>query len=382
MTSFTDGIRNGIRGAYCSSTRLTEQFWGNFPSLLRPQPIAALARFWNRQYCNVDEELPPFLNPQPEGGQCPGVDYEVCVTTTSSGGTPGSTCRTGEGPFGGMTLIPTGSGTNVNLGFEFADGRRSWRTLSAAEGQVQLNNLVVDSIVRIDGLPDDCGEIPDPLPDPAPIETTINITYGDNDEFNLTTPIFFLPVINNFNGELRIPFELPDLEIEGDINVTPDGDIDFDFDFPDPLPVPEGDVELPEVDPDPDDDLPEDEEPEPDPDGDPPILGVFGKVTTTSRARQTTILQPEAPNILAPRVGNARFRVSTGSGSTWTSDIPIKNQDFFVECPASWGAIEAKVTAEPGVAIEWGVLRGFTTFLTGELSAGEGGISDRRSEIT
>lgn len=381
MTSFTDGIRNGIRGAYCASTRLTEQFWGNFPSLLRPQPIAALARFWNRQYCNVDEELPPFLTPQPQGGQCPGVVYGVSF---AGQGNSGENRTASLGAIGPLVGFERGTGSLGSRQLLYRDAVRTqvvFTFSSIANYELRAPTWVVTSIVPPAGVTDDCGEIIDPLPDPAPIETTINITYGDNDEFNLTTPIFFLPVINNFNGELRIPFELPDLEIEGDINVTPDGDIDFDFDFPDPIPLPEGNDELPEVDPDPDDDLPEDEEPEPEPDGDPPILGVFGKVTTTSRARQTTILQPEAPNILAPRVGNARFRVSTGSGSTWTSDIPIKNQDFFIECPASWGAIEAKVTAEPGIAIEWGVLRGFTSFLTGELAAGEGGVSDRRSEI-
>lgn len=380
MTSFADGIRQGIRNTYCSSLRTTEQFWGNFPSLLRPQPIAALARFWSGQYCNSDDPIPEFLDPQPELGQCAGVQYTVCASALNNFGNPVNTCRTGIGPFFGLSIIPIGGQGNVNLGFEFAGGRSNWLTLSAQAGENSIEASTIDDVTRTDGLPDDCGDIPDPLPQPQPIETTTNITYGDNNEFSLTTPIFFLPVINNFNGQLQIPFRLPNINIRGNINVTPDGEIDLDFDFPDPIPRPDGDDILPEPEPEDGDEIPEEPEDEPNETGDPPILAIFGKITTTNRTRATTIFQPGAPNIIAPRAGIVRFRIATGSGSAWSSDIPIKNQDFFIPCPAPWGAIDAIAVADTGVALEWGTLRGFTAFLDGVIAIGSGGSSDRRGE--
>lgn len=379
MTSLTEGLTSAIRDLYCTSLRTTDQFWGNFPSLLRPQPVQALARFWSGQVCGDELELPTPLQPTISGGQCPGVQYAVVGQALNNFGNLTQTTRTGTGPFSGFALQGPNPQGNFVLGFVFANGFQAWLTLSPGIAQNSLAVAQAVSITRTDGLPDDCGDVDPVLPDPAPITQNITFTWGDDNQNSLTLPIVFAPVITTFNNELEIPFTIEELNINGRIPIDPEFEPEFDFDFPSPTPDPSGSDDLPDPEPDPTDQNPEEPVDEPDENGDPPILAVFGKVTLTTRTRATGIEQPNGPNIYAPRLGIVRFRTTTGQGSGWSEDIPIKNQDFVVICPFPWGATQAIAVAEPGNAITWGELRGGNPNAPPSLEAREGGVSDRRS---
>lgn len=137
------------------------------------------------------------------GGQCPGIGYDVNLTSVGNpGGGLGTSQRSGVGPVGGVIFSDNGFG-NFGIGVQFASGpefsgggqantqapfRASWR---------------ITSIVRQDGQADNCGDPPpavtQPIPEPDPI--------GNPFRFN------------------------PDPSIDVPITVTigPDGQVNFDF---------------------------------------------------------------------------------------------------------------------------------------------------------
>jgi hypothetical protein len=174
---------------------------------------------------------------------------------------------------------------------------------------------------------------------PITINVDINFEDGDENEFNLTVPVIFAPVYLAFDGSLRIPVTIGDLNFNAEIQLTPTFEVEislpdggFGGQPDDPELPPSGDPSLDEPDP------------PAGPDGN--IVGVVVRSTRFGPVRATTIFQEGMPDILAPRIANVRFLCRFGGITAWTSDLPVKGVNEYIPCPSPFGAIDVIVVAE------------------------------------
>lgn len=145
-------------------------------------------------------------------------------------------------------VVGKANGPNFNpqTSFQFMGITVEWRNPPDPADNpslVNVNEIVSDSFIRVDGMPDNCGmttiEYPDTTPTAMDYETTININSEDGD--TLTFPLIYAPIDFSF----PLNFDL------GGINLTVDlGGINFNFSLVSidglPIPLPDGqDAPLP-----------------------------------------------------------------------------------------------------------------------------------------
>lgn len=344
MSSLRDGVVNGLREAYCSNLRSQPEWWSNLRRVLTPTDLRVRGDALNEWVCGDGEDTfppPPF-----EGGQCP-VLYLVDLANVGSSfpataqafvtGPISGTRREGPNSFGAFSWLVE---ANPDTFFRTGGPDEDW---------------VISGVSRFDSLPDDCGDPPPVLPPPGPIVTNIDVTYGDNNQFNLTVPTIFAPVFLSVNGTVNVPVSLelfPGLTFEGTLELFPDFDLDLNFpgsgdpdgtgptDDP-PPPPPDGDGETGDPDPE----TPSEDEPR--------VYGLLCRALIESEARPSGIFQEVGPDIYVPRLGSARFGTTIEGVTFWSEDIDIKGLNSVIQCPIPWGAARFVVNAAPGVVMNY-----------------------------
>ncbi len=169
---------------------------------------------------NICSDFPPPPPPRPkpfEGGQCEDILYTVNVTLQRrfNNGSPVTDPRSIiniPGKVTGVELRQRPSDTRIleiAIFSSFNGGSPAIRT-DVVGGVGVTATMQIDSIVREDGQPDNCGDPPspgyDPIPPPSPEDTSGNITItnneGDSYEYNVSVnldeggTVVFPPVIN------------------------------------------------------------------------------------------------------------------------------------------------------------------------------------------
>lgn len=341
-----------------------------------PLPTRAISRALYTAVCETTP--PPELGPVPPGftgGQCR-VIYRVSWSFTGVGGGE-SFSTSGDDLFLGpvlgiLTEFPSeGAQRGVLIG---GGGRLtvSGGVLNAGETWDKgATSYVIDSVVRDDGLSDDCGDPPSgpvlppgypPRPPNYPIvpfpPETEPVTDDDGQPggdyiFQPTVgPIFIdvdgsinVPVNVGIDGPLvnapvTIPVNIKLPDFSPTINIGGGGEDPGPPDAPCCEPVEEPDEPV-EPDPEPVDDPPEQGE---------KVVGcfVFSDPGPTSKA--TEIFSERGPTIYAPRLGVVNFRVEVGGETAWTVDYPVKNVRQYIPAPEGATAISAEVTPSPGVS--------------------------------
>lgn len=375
MASFQESIGDAIRNAFCALLEFEEgylQFIEQTPlGGFAPIPLAAI-RFASRWICN--REPAPGISPPFRGGQCPTqytVNYNVTYDTRSIPppniiteplsitGVWGKIKGLRVDRSGGINqvVIVGGASGNPDLAVDYG-------AFSIAPGSGQgIISAEITSVARVDGLPDDCGNIfPTPTqPPPPPSPTPLPVPYDDADgnPINLDLFLVFAPVRVNIDGTLNIPFRIsidPDFNFQfnGNLNINTGG-INFNFKNPNyppsPSPVPD-DYDTPDdippypptvpnsiAPPSPDD--PEDETKD-------VIRACIVTVSSVSPSI-TVIGQDSNPDIYAPNLGYVQFGIATARAVAWTSDIPVKNLRNFIICEWEGGAIQVRGTPRNGV---------------------------------
>lgn len=307
---------------------------------------------------NQPDAPPPFT-----GGQCPGVRYQVTWVNGAFGNQNLPVVRVFPGPINGVDTVQTAD----NFGRPLLTFRLSYGSPASFAGMfgpaLAENNpfAFVTSVVREDGEPDTCGDLPGPPGQPYPP----------------TNPRPSFPDISvDFPGLPSVTVSLT--AVVGIVNVTADGrisvpvtvnaqfdlggqsfDIDFDFDVdlsdpnsdPVPRPVP------PPLDPDgrpaptdcppPQECLPDEREDD-EPDA-PPIdpespedekeleikaVRILSVVDSRLSAATEILMKGGAPNIFAPRIGSVKFVYSAGLGQVaWSTDIDVKATNQVISAP-------------------------------------------------
>jgi len=170
--------------------------------------------YWDSQGYDAPEPGdPPF-----SGGQCVGVEYNV-TTEVAFGGAPTPIVRSGQGP--------------ISLEIQPAPTPGQFEGQVIANGVIILGisgatSIVITSIVRQDGQPDNCGDPPgdlEPGPNPPPDPT---FPPGEEPGFDPDgQPFFFVPPIDSPIGGDPIdvpPQPSPDPSSPGDNTPTDPGD--------------------------------------------------------------------------------------------------------------------------------------------------------------
>jgi len=330
--------------------------------------------------CPVPPPLPE--PPQPLPGQCP-VPYLVSYTLkrrnrlNCADATDVTNTRVVEGPINNFQLTTPDTATcdfggTPWIRFEVLAGPSQTLTLlESSGGNLRWVSFQIDSIERVDGLPDDCGEIP-PSPPRQPIDQPPDsppIPRIDPDG-NPLPPIIFQPRVGPIyigpRGDLNIPvtvnvggpsFNVP-ISIPVNVNL-PDFSPTISFGGngggagpgqpPEPGP-PQGICCEP---PPPFTEPGEEEDPEEPPEKQPEdgrIIGLNIVTSAESAAASATVIGTANPPLRVPRIGTVQFGTGSEESEFIGPDIQIKQLRQYVAAPTGVPVTRAFVRWEPG----WG----------------------------
>lgn len=393
MPTFRDALRSAIVDALCQAiddpaTALALlRFVRGSPQLIL---TTAVALFVARQLCNSRDPEPeppvPFT-----GGQCDCVRYDVFYEYLwDTSRTDDGICRQSWqpanhrlwGPIKGWRFRQeeqTFCGAAYRSleidckgeagGFEECGTQRWVPVLS-----FRFNAIRNFRVVRVDGLPDNCGSLPPIIPPvpPGGITRTVNVTY-DSDGISVTVPVFlaFFNAFLDANLELQFPITL---SLNGTINFNATinigtGDVIFQFfpynapppgqppAFPPGLPPGRGgpnpnSTPVPPPAPPPGPEF-ENEPPEETPTPRQVIRAVAVTVLSDIGGDRSIILQEGGnPDIIVPDLGMVQFRVQVGQSTFWTNNQRVNNIRALIPCEWEGGAIEVSGTPRPGITWE------------------------------
>lgn len=370
MPSFIDAVGESVNRAACVilgdfAARLEVLNYVLDPLATAPSYNGAAATYAAR--CGLP--LPDDFNGSAgfTGGQCPGVLYDVTVTytivrsiITFPPGSPEnkSATRRLAGAIEGLRVL--NSPGLVQLAIRHAGTESSVESIGVTpDGNTRIDNAVITSVVRVDGLPDNCGNppVPPPVYTPGSNSYTTNVTYNDNEGTEITIPVVIALGYATFNAnaEVTIPVDLdfelnPELNFNAEFNfstgeVTPDirnpsaprppsctDPNGFEPDPTIPLPPPEiPDAESPDTPPD----TPTERE---------SIISACIVTVADPNDNESVIFQDRNPDIYVPALGYVQFKIRVGAASAWTGDIPVKCKRQFIACPWPLGAVDVAGT--------------------------------------
>lgn len=340
----------------------------------RPDPIkdinGLIARACDNPFPYPGPPPPPY-----EGGQCDtryDVNWSFSGTFSGDSRTSSGTASSLLGPLGDVsTVFPDAGGVRGVIGT--AGGPATLGAFGGAPNAWSKDSAFsVTSVVRRDGLPDDCGNPPVVEPPRPPIvqpPSSPPIPRVDPDGNPLPPiviaprvgPVFIdvdgavkIPVVVNFGGDdidVSIPVNVnlgdfaPEITIGGSGGREPSNPSDPEPRPPAPTCCPpeptretEGEPENP------------DEDPSPDESGRRRIGVIVRSSRSGSGGRESTIFTAEPP-LLVPRIATVQFEVATEDGDlSFSADTQVKQLRQYVAGPPQMEISRAFIKWEPG----WG----------------------------
>lgn len=354
VLTFGESVAQATQGIVCATLAVNDQVNGFLESVADGGSLGFqdATRALRRQFCNNSDDVVP-LPPGPgfTGGQCP-VTYRVRWRFNSTNIVWG--CGSGsqpyvKGPVNLITEFDDNDPQGVAYRLECTNSSGERVELPMASGPASSVSVSITSVERCDGLADNCGDPPNPIPPYVPTTTTVNIEYQNNEEVTINEDVdvtVFAPFVA-IGGAIIAPITVSGntFNLVGEMTLSPEFKVEFKPEFQ--IGTPAG---YPDEDP-------------PNPPGDVPsppiegesrrIVGVLVTATSVEDSRVTQILQGENPDIFAPRIGNVSFYVETRGGFAWTGDIPVKNLRQYIPCPVPGGAVDAAGSAEPGFNLDF-----------------------------
>lgn len=367
-------LANAVQNAFCSvvnDLKAANAIFSTTFDVLENSPLNTPLLGAVYPILQCDNPIPPPSEPPFTGGQC-FTTYDVSTTATLRINVPPSedtSTRTDRftGQINGLSEKPnSSSGKDIVLNYTRPDGVQQEFTLYGYSGtNASFTSYGITGIVRVDGLPDNCGDppvLPVPPPDPGSNVRTPTVTYDDKDGNPITiSPTIVVGIAYiNASAQVIVPIEVnfnAEVSLTANLNISTGG-ITFSPGsgsnkrrYPDDNCVGDGwddfddGGDLPPSAEDPSTDEPKDEEDV--------IVAVIVTVTSMESGKPTQILQSGNPDIYAPYLGFVNFLIKPANtfGAAWTTDIPVKNRRHFIKCPWDGGAIAVDGTPLPGV--EW-----------------------------
>lgn len=368
--TFVSELTEAIRSGLCQYITAYNN-WADFvfdDPILSTDLTRGARNSLQRFICN--REPPPEPDPLVPGGQCVGVGYKWQVQFEWAGNSSDTnwlpetisnfTQPNTNGAIGELRKVGGPGGWSLR----FSSGSGEVVVFSHTSGSpTGFRNFRFTQIYRADGQPDNCGNVPAPVPPPDPPVVDTDITYidADNNSVNVPITLVYAPVTVNFNGQLSIPVRV---YVDNEVNPSFSADIDIgtgdisvnfgDQNYSPTITNPPSAYDTSDVPPDVPPDVPDDY-PIPDPlePQDDTIRLLKGCIVTVTDIPPglTEVFQEDNPNIFIPRLGNIQFAIRIGNTLSWTEEVFVKNRRQFIPCTWEGGAIDVKGTPIPGV--EW-----------------------------
>lgn len=342
MVSLFEALSDNVQQGLCNSLSLAENtarlgsnFYGSIGLRGASQTSQQAAQMWSNAAgiaCNREpQDLSGLTGPPFPGGQCPGTLYAVTTRqrTVVNGNEnitqPGT--ANGVGPLSFTSTPPDGSAPNTAYEAVLDAGGNPVRfaAVSSGDPNAQLEaELLVDSVVPLNGGPNNCGDPPGNAPgyEPGPFTTNPTVNYEDeNGDPQTTSPtIVYRPLRTGPGGDFVVPVsvEFEDgSSVFGDFNLTT-GDLNFGGGNSG------GDgVSGPEREKDPDEPLAEGEK----------IVGVrvISSPSSDGAAKITRIFGVgDSPDLLVPRTGSVLFKYESSVGNGWSQPFDVKTSDAVI----------------------------------------------------
>jgi len=367
VATFLEAVGQAARSAYCFAL-------GNFDTgaralgrvALGAAAVSRVSGALRAQLCN-DSPDPIPGDPPFEGGQCEAVYTAVFQTVSGSGALSNPFTRRIRGPIGGTRIFQDGAsfqaqvfcrGININASNcgALTQGEPAFRGVGVGGSSLEGGQLNILSATICSGT-DNCGD-PDPIAPPPGVifAPEVDVTYVDEGDNNITVPVNFVfaPVFVDLDGSLTVPlnFDAGGVNFTGNLTVAPEFNLNI---RPEGITRPPGQPDNPDAPGEPGDPGDEPEEREPD---DPLIIGVLVFSDVDEDAKPSSILFDKGPNLYVPRLADVQFAIAVGDDVGWTSDLPVKSTQAYIPCPAPQGAIDVRVSAQPGVEARFTPVRG------------------------
>lgn len=224
-------IVGAAQGAYCQGYRTFPAFYNG--SLFGDTPISPIARGLNDAICGNDPGgLPPAPEPIATGGQCEGVLYNVTSTTQFkiNGGATQTTAGDLGNVFGAIQLSginEDGTGWYVNFTSNITQSNPQGITAKAYMLLKPINNPNIFyefvgytiTITRVDGQPDNCGNMKPDYRDVRPPGNGLGINLDATINFSpeLSVPVDVNITNNVVNNNLEVNVDLGGIDVNFDL---------------------------------------------------------------------------------------------------------------------------------------------------------------------
>lgn len=380
MPSFIDSLHAFLKQSWCDALS-TANFLYDTTGMLSYDPLQIRSKFGlaYRMYC--DKEPPAQPAPPFTGGQCAGKSYIVSWFWHSKNlfGNPFNYDSSTPPLPGGIGQILSIADTNapggytIQIPYNIGNGdTKYYVAASTGNSQAPFSGISygITNVRTADNSPDTCGD--PPPPDIVPPSVTdrsfpFNFTYIDsgNNTINVNATAVFAPLIISGNGIVYAPIRFnfnfnPNLKIDGLLRLDI-GDLQINFgDANKLIPRDPGAKDQPTLPPNVPDfppnvpgNRPYRNPDKPSADTERIMLGALVTVTKYS-SPQGVIYQDTNPDIALPRFGNISFLCSVGGHFGWTTDIPVRCERQFIQCPWDGGATQ--IAGTPSLGVEWTIL--------------------------
>lgn len=347
MATFLEEIGRAVRQTACAVISVNDAVNGFMEGIGTPgaSEYADRTRALRRQLCDNNDPVVPAPTPPFTGGQCDTI-YAVTYRV-----------KNGQSPWAQQTTNFPGPIQGLEFRSEPAPNdrvRKQWLIKhaggedslilvpSAFPDQVVLAEIL--NVARIDGQPDDCGDVPTPIPPYVPTTTTVNISYENNQQITINEDVdvtVFAPQVNLIGGIFApITISGNNFSLIGNAEFTPEFKLNLSPRINIGAP---GNTDNP---------VPNPSEPIPEPEEEDPTRMIVGVIVTTTDldlSRIGQISQDGNPDIFIPRLGSVSFYITTPNGNAWTTDVDIKNLRCYIPCPVPSGATDVAATPQNGI---------------------------------
>lgn len=252
---WSEDIRDGVLNFAC-------ELWENYPKwVLIENPLNSFVRGYLNASCAARGNLPAAPASPFPGGQCD-TDYHVYgkyqnANTGASHGcgdelvfdtrlngaiVRGRVTRLGTRPFGAQQVLAiyyydsntgteqfTTPGGDISGNFVFVEPGCSNITADTQQNYMIENEAYIEGVIRIDGMPDNCGSLPPEYPDVTPTsnDLTTNITINNNDGQSTNHTLVYNQLTSNYNFPMgfkldgvNITLDIEGITIHGNPNYT------------------------------------------------------------------------------------------------------------------------------------------------------------------